>query len=210
MLEHALLDMTRPLTTVVTVDESAGLRQRDPKAWDAVYGQHVGAVYGCIAALVSEDRQTAEELHQQVWLVAIESIDGFDPAKVDFRSWVSGIARRQVAWHYRRQRVAKTTGNMDSLEVHDGALLPPDVAEQVELGAQVRAAVATLPDESRAILLAKYVDGQSVAEIAGRLGKSVKATESALTRARERLRTLLGERTCSSHATLQGRSRSCQ
>jgi RNA polymerase sigma-70 factor (ECF subfamily) len=163
-----------------------------------------------VAALVPDDRQTAEELHQQVWLAAIESIDGFDPAKGDFRSWVCGIARRQVAWHYRRQRSASATGNLEALEAHDEALLPPDVAEQVELGAQIRAAVATLPDESRALLLAKYVDGQSVAEIARRLGKSVKAVESALTRARARLRALLGERTCSSHATHQGRSRSCQ
>jgi RNA polymerase sigma factor (sigma-70 family) len=70
--------------------------------------------------------------------------------------------------------------------------------------------MSTLPDESRELLLAKYVDGQSVAEIAGHLGKSVKAVESALTRARERLRALLGERTCLSQTTLHGRSRSCQ
>jgi RNA polymerase sigma-70 factor (ECF subfamily) len=201
--------MTRSQTTAGNVEDFTALRRRERSAWDATYGRHVGAVYGCVAALVPDDRPTAEELHQQVWLAAIESIDGFDPAKGDFRSWVCGIARRQVAWHYRRQRGPGATGNLEALEAHDGALLPPDVAEQVELGAQVRAAVATLPDESRELLLARYVDGQSVAEIADRCGKSVKAVESALTRARERLRALLGERTCSSHATLQERSRSC-
>lgn len=202
--------MTRSPTTGSNTDDFTALRRRERNAWDATYGRHVVAVYGCVAALVPEDRQTAEELHQQVWLAAIESIDGFDPGKGDFRDWVCGIARRKVAWHYRRQRAASTTGNVDTLETLDAALLPPDVAEQVELGAQVRAAMATLPDESRALLLAKYVDGQSVAEIAGRLSKSVKAVESALTRARERLRALLGERTCLSQTTLHGRSRSCQ
>jgi RNA polymerase sigma-70 factor (ECF subfamily) len=191
------------------VDDITALRRRERNAWDATYGRHVGAVYGCVAALVPDDRQTAEELHQQVWLAAIESIDGFDPALGDFRSWVCGIARRQVAWHYRRARGTHITRSVDAGAACDEMLLPPDAAEQVELGALVRAAVALLPDESRAFLLAKYVDGQSVAEIAGRSGKSVKAVESALTRARQRLRELLGADASASCAPHQRRSPPC-
>jgi RNA polymerase sigma-70 factor (ECF subfamily) len=202
--------MTRPSTTASNVDDLTGLLQRDRNAWDAAYGRHVGAVYACVAALVPDDRPTAEELHQQVWLAAIESIDGFDPKKGDFRSWVCGIARRKVAWHYRRQRSGIETSPLDAVETYDGALLPPDVAEHVECGAQVRAAVATLPEESRELLVAKYVDGQSVAEIADRSGKSVKAVESALTRARQRLRDLLGGGVYSTQSILDGRSRSCR
>jgi RNA polymerase sigma-70 factor (ECF subfamily) len=146
-------------------------------------------VYACVASLVAGDRQTAEEIHQQVWLAAIESIDGFDPVRGDFRAWVCGIARRQVAWHFRRQRSARLATGTE--ELPDAQLPPPDLAEEVELTALVRAAVATLPDESRAAVLAKYGEGLTVADIAARQGKSPKAVESLLARARQRLRELL-------------------
>ena len=51
--------------------------------------------------------------------------------------------------------------------------------------------MATLPDEYRSVLVAKYVEGLSVAAIAAAQGKTSKAIESVLTRARERLRKLL-------------------
>jgi RNA polymerase sigma-70 factor, ECF subfamily len=197
--------MSERTTTVNDADDPPALQRRERPAWDSAYGRHVAAVYGCVSALMPRDRQAAEEVHQQVWLAAIESIHGFDPAKGDFRGWICGIARRQVAWHYRRHRPQAAAGTKDVSDVQDEALLPPDVAEQVELGAQVRAAVATLADESQAVLLAKYVDGLSVNEIAAQRGKSPKAVESLLSRTRQRLRDLLRTDVSSSHATLHGR-----
>lgn len=191
-------------TTPDDADAPDALQRRERAAWDTAYGRHLAAVYGCVAALMPRDRQAVEEVHQQVWLAAIESIQRFDPAKGDFRAWICGIARRQVAWHYRRQRPQSAAG-AEASEPQDDALLPPDVAEQVEIGAQVRAAVAMLADESQAILLAKYVDGLSVNEIAARRGRSPKAVESLLSRTRRRLRELLRADDSASHATLHGR-----
>ena len=71
------------------------------------------------------------------------------------------------------------------------ALLPDDVIEEVERADAVRAALAELDESARDVLVNKYVDSMSVAEIADRVGKSPKAVESMLTRARSRLRSLL-------------------
>jgi RNA polymerase sigma-70 factor (ECF subfamily) len=195
----------RPTTNNDAADPGA-LRRRERGAWDAVYSRHVSAVYRCVAALMPRDRHLVEEVHQQVWLAAIESIEGFDPGKGTFRGWICGIAHRQVARHYRRQHAQSAVATDEVSWLADEALLPPDVAERVEAGAQVRAAVAALPDESQAVLLAKYVEGLSVSEIADRRGKSTKAVESLLSRTRQRLRKLLRTYVSSSHATLQGRT----
>ena len=48
-----------------------------------------------------------------------------------------------------------------------------------------------LPDDRRKVLLGKYVEGLSVEAIAIRMGRTAKAVESLLSRAREQMRALL-------------------
>jgi RNA polymerase sigma factor (sigma-70 family) len=76
-------------------------------------------------------------------------------------------------------------------ELGDISVLPEDVLEQVEQRSAVRAAILVLPEDRREVLLGKYVDGLSVKTIADRMGKTVKAVESLLSRTREQLRGLL-------------------
>jgi RNA polymerase sigma-70 factor (ECF subfamily) len=63
--------------------------------------------------------------------------------------------------------------------------------EGVERADMVRAALLCLDDDRRRVLLDKYAEGLSVAEIAARTGRSAKAVESLLSRARAQLRALL-------------------
>ena len=55
----------------------------------------------------------------------------------------------------------------------------------------MRAAMLVLPDDRRKALLWKYVEGLSVDAIAVRMGRTAKAVESLLSRAREQMRGLL-------------------
>jgi RNA polymerase sigma-70 factor (ECF subfamily) len=75
--------------------------------------------------------------------------------------------------------------------VDDDALLPPDVIGAIERADAVRAALAELGAENRGVLLGKYVDGRSVDQLAQQFGRSPKAIESLLSRARGRMRQLL-------------------
>jgi RNA polymerase sigma-70 factor (ECF subfamily) len=78
-----------------------------------------------------------------------------------------------------------------SIQVRNEALPPPQQLESLERAAVIRAALFRLTEDYRDVLVKKYVDGFSVREIADRDGRSTKAVESLLTRARERLRELL-------------------
>ena len=68
---------------------------------------------------------------------------------------------------------------------------PPEQLEAIERTDIVLAALVQLNHDYKDVLLKKYVDGLSVVEIAGRTGRSAKAVESLLSRARDRLRELV-------------------
>ena len=162
--------------------------RRDRSAWDAMYERHVGDVFGLVYHLVGGDRDVAEDVNQEVWLLAIERFDRFDPGRGEFRDWLLGIARHRALRHHRRTTHQAVEGRPDDLS--DG-LPPPELLEGMERADVVRAALLCLHDGSRRVLLAKYAEGLSVAEIAAQTGRSAKAVESLLSRARGQLRALL-------------------
>ena len=164
------------------------LARGDRAAWSATYRRHVGEVFGLAYRLVGGDPGLAEEINQEVWLLAIERFDRFDPARGRFRDWLLGIARHRALRHHRRAASEATGGAIDGLS---DALPPHELLEGVERADLVRAALLLLDPEWRRVLLDKYAEGLSVAEIAGRTGRSTKAVESLLARARTQLRALL-------------------
>lgn len=172
------------------------LKERDCSVWSAAVDRHFHEVYGFVFHLAGGDRAVAEDLNQETWLEALDGIEQCDATRGSFRNWLFGIARRRVALYYRRRALA---GNRTSLadqfgeaaKLGDISVLPEDVLEQVERISAVRAAILLLPDDRRQVLLWKYVEGLSVETIAIRLGRTAKAVESLLSKAREQMRGLL-------------------
>jgi RNA polymerase sigma-70 factor (ECF subfamily) len=164
------------------------LARHDRALWAALYDQHVAAVFGLAYHLVGGDRDIAEDVNQEVWLLAIEQIDTFDPARGGFRQWLLGIARHRAFRRRRRDPIAVIDNQADR---PSESLAPAESLEGVERADMVRAALLCLHDDRRRVLLDKYVEGLSVAEIAAHMGRTAKAVESLLTRAREQLRALL-------------------
>lgn len=176
----------------------AALKQRDRSAWSAAVDAHLNEVYGFVFHLVGGDRTVAQDLTQEAWLEAVDGIDQCDATRGSFRNWLFGIARKRVALHFRRRALvgnsvslSDPTGEADTLA--DVSVLPEEVLELREERAVVRAALLLLPGDRRQVLLSKYVEGLSVAAIADRMGRTAKAVESLLSRAREQVRCLLGE-----------------
>lgn len=176
----------------------SALKQRNRTAWSLVVDRHSREVYGFVFHLVGRNRSIAEELTQETWLEAVDGIDKCDLAKGTFRNWLFGIARNRVAMHYRRLEATRNPRPLgdrgEQLPDPDPhATLPDEALERVEQHGVVRAALLLLPDDRREVMLAKYVEGLSMKSIAARTGKTVKAVESLLTRARQQLRSLLHE-----------------
>jgi DNA-directed RNA polymerase specialized sigma24 family protein len=71
--------------------------------------------------------------------------------------------------------------------------LREEIVDRFETQATVIEALWSLPADYREALISRYVREESVEELTVRLGRSYKATESLLSRAREALRRRLKE-----------------
>ena len=112
------------------------MARRDRSAWNVMYDRHVRDVFGLVYHLVGGDRHVAEDVNQEVWLLAIEQFDRFDPGRGRFRDWLLGIARHRTLRHHRCARVRAIGSQPDSpdgglpptpLPSRRGVILPSDV-----------------------------------------------------------------------------------
>lgn len=123
----------------------------------------------------------AEDVTQEAWLLAARKLGAFDPACGSFAAWVCGlaanVARNAVRNNLRRSR--RPVPVPVPVPEHETADHDPEL---------VAVALAGLTREYEAVLRAKYFDGRGVDEIAAATGRSPKAVESLLARAREAFR----------------------
>jgi len=159
-----------------------------------LYDRYADPLFAFIIHRLSGNRSDAEDVFQETWLAALGSLRTYRGENRLFL-WLCGIARHKIADHYPRREGAGVVGPAISGErlsaLLDQAPLPEDFVDHLETRVLVVQAMALLPGEYREALLARYVDGQNVAEIAAQLGRSYKAAESLLARARARLREAL-------------------
>ena len=173
-----------------------GLKGRERWAWDTLYASRVSELYGFVFHLMHPNRSDAEEMHQDVWLAAARGVEEYDPARGTLRDWLLGIARKRVAQYYRR-RYAERNRTMSRAKKHVWKWRNrrrPSCLKNVCNKSSARrwcAALLAMPEDRRKVLLEKYVVGSPVHEIAERSGRTDKAVESLLSRAREQLRRLV-------------------
>jgi RNA polymerase sigma-70 factor (ECF subfamily) len=140
---------------------------------------------------IGGDRAAVEDVVQETFLVALESLRTFD-GRSTLHTWLCGIAKNKIRSARRKRRpmaledaLDEASGDIDAILARvSSEPLPEWVIEKRETKDLVGATLSSLPPEYRRALVEKYVEGRSVAEIALQGGKSEKATESTLTRAR--------------------------
>jgi DNA-directed RNA polymerase specialized sigma24 family protein len=64
------------------------MARRDSSAWAVMNERHVGDVFGLVYHLLGGDHGAAEDVCQEVWLIAVERFDRFDPGRGSFRDWL--------------------------------------------------------------------------------------------------------------------------
>jgi RNA polymerase sigma-70 factor (ECF subfamily) len=175
-----------------------GLQEGDRQAWLQLYQAYAECVWNNVARLMGFDCPAVVDVVQETFLAAARSAKNFDPHRGSLWIWLWGIARRQIALYYRKQdskvilaRAKKWWASLDGKKVdwiNARSDTPLEVLEARELTALVRFALVKLPQEYQTLLLAKYVDGQSVNKIADDMDCSPGAVTSKLARARKTFR----------------------
>jgi RNA polymerase sigma factor (sigma-70 family) len=162
----------------------------DRETFAALYRDQVDRVTGFAARRLSSPGEVAD-LVAATFLAALERSDSYDPAKGDPASWLFGIAANLLA-NQRRRAVRE---QLARARLDARALLGPDDVEillarmdaSVE-AARLRAAMDTLSQRYRQVLLLAGESSLSPAEAAKAAGISPTAFRVRLSRARRALR----------------------
>jgi RNA polymerase sigma-70 factor (ECF subfamily) len=154
----------------------------DEQAWRTWYEESYEGLRAYVGWRCAGLADLADEVVQETWLVAVRRIRHFDPDRGPFTGWLRGIAANVLRNQLRRRRRMRPMQSLNG----DVAARPtepgPDQAERIAR------ALAALPEHYEAVLQAKYLEQQSVAQIAEARRETPKAIESLLTRARQAFR----------------------
>jgi RNA polymerase sigma factor (sigma-70 family) len=168
----------------------------EPRWFAVVFDRHFLTIHRYLSRRVGSE--SADDLAGEVFRVAFEGRDSFDPVSDSARPWLYGIAtnlvhrerrsegRRLRALHRLAARPS-VPAREDSFELVDERLDAEAVARTVAL------AVARLPHADRDALVLFAVEGLTYSEVATALAIPIGTVQSRISRARLRLRELLDE-----------------
>lgn len=140
-----------------------------------------------VFAFVARRVQPVEEAEDVVAAVFVDAFHHWRRRKGDARLWLLGIARRKVADSLRKKKPHWSIREDDATANAMG-----DFVHRAEAD-QAATLVARLPQDERDALLMQILEEMPIEEIAAVLGRSPKATNSLLGRARTRVRRLAAQ-----------------
>lgn len=149
----------------------------DAEAFGELYEQYVDRVYNYIFYRIG-DTHEAEDLTARVFYRALGHIRDYRQRGAPFAAWLYRIAHNLVAnWHrdQSRRRLVRLDDLAGLPERADG---PERQVEQDEDTRTLLAAIRALPAERQQVLILKFVDELSNAEIARIMGRSEGAIKS--------------------------------
>ena len=144
-----------------------------------------------IALSITRDVDSSEDVCQDAFVYAIAKIDDCrDPDR--FGAWLRQIVRSHARNHLRRLDVRRTEPLLDDTASSPGES-PAVAAERSDTRERLLAALGSLSDERREVVLLHDLEGWTHAQISARTGVPSGTVRSHLHFARKKLRELLGD-----------------
>jgi len=172
-------------------DEESLVRRaqhHDQEAFAQLYEEHFDKIYRYVTFKIG-NKTEAEDMTQQVFLNALQSISSFKWKGIPFSAWLFRIAHNQVVDYLRSKK--RTTVPLDeSLVSNDNN--PQLLTEQKLDIEQLILATEKLTEAQRDVISLRFAGELSIAQVAKAMGKSqgaVKALQhSAIVALRKTLR----------------------
>lgn len=136
------------------------------KRSEEIYRDYYGKVYGYIVSKINNSH-TAEDLTSDVFLKVYEKLGSFDETKASVSTWIYTITRNTLTDYYRTRKV------MD--EIPETTPLGFSVEDEVcnrEMLDKLAAALETLDERERDIIVLRYYSGKTLKDIAEKMGIS--------------------------------------
>ncbi len=133
-----------------------------------------------IALKKAKTRKDAEDLVQETFINCLKQIHLFRENS-SLKTWMISILRHEIADYYRKKYAKKAIKTVPLTEF----ILNRKIEDSKKVSQKVSTVLGKMMERRKKLLLMKYVDGLDVKEIADRVGRSFKAVESDLYRARQ-------------------------
>jgi RNA polymerase sigma-70 factor, ECF subfamily len=171
------------------------LLRGDTRAFEQFFNEYYPKLYRFVKRRIPQDAAAAEDIAQGTLCRALEGLRGYRGEAALF-TWLCTLCRREMsarwdenrAWSAAPRLVEDDPAIRAALESLSEQVDPLRAANREQVRESILAALDYLPAPYGDILEWKYLRDMSMAEIALRLGRSPKAVESLLTRAREAFR----------------------
>ncbi|WP_405220522.1 RNA polymerase sigma factor [Lentisalinibacter sediminis] len=186
------------MTTQISIDKALAIRvgRGDEAAFEKFFSEYFPRLFRFVLSRTDGDEAVAEEVVQRTLCNVMYRMDSYRGDAPLF-TWLCSICRNELSAYFRKsgredsfaQPVEDNTEIHAALErVSEGDDDPLTERHRDEIARYVQATLGELPGNYARVLEWKYMQGHSVAQIAGELGLSEKAAESVLTRARKAFR----------------------
>ncbi len=163
----------------------AAVLRKDRKATAEFVGRYADDLYSYIRSRLAPRYDQVDDLVQEVFLAAWENLGNYRGTG-PLQAWVIGIARHKVEDYY-RERLRAPESIEDSDQEPAAAVSGADFhqfLDQDQLRKNTWRVLAGLPEQQRLALIWRYWEKASAREMALKTGKTEKAIERLLARAR--------------------------
>jgi RNA polymerase sigma factor (sigma-70 family) len=154
----------------------------------AAYEAHGGLVHRFCARSLGP--HAAQDVTQEVFLIAWRKRSTFDPARGSLAGWLLGIARFRVLGAL-RDHGASTTSPSDRLVLPDAMM--PDAVDALADRLLVADVLRALPERAATAITLSFLQGLSHQEVADRMEVPLGTVKSDIRRGLERLHRALGD-----------------
>jgi len=167
----------------------AAVLNKDRKATAELVSRYADAVYSYVRFRLAPRRDLVEDFVQETFLSALEQLHTF-AGQGTLRNWLVGIARHKVEDYYRmRLREPEPTADFAA----NLAVAFPEIdalIDKARLKEKTRRVLGKMPESRSIVLLWRYWEQRSAKEMAEQTGKTEKAIERLLARARAQFKDL--------------------
>ena len=164
----------------------------ESRNFEAVYQEHVWAVYGFIGYRV-DSREDAEDLTQMTFERALQAWGRYDSSRASAQTWLIAIARNVIIDAYRRRKARPDPVAVIPESGHRDLVTPGPEESSLGLSPDLDAALRSLGEREREVIALRFGGGMSGAEIADMTGLTVANVQQIISRTLRRLRDRLAQ-----------------
>ncbi len=164
-------------------------QQGDREAFLTLYNRYLNKVYNRVRSRVPTT--DVEDVTQEIFIAVVRSIGSFRQ-EAKFNTWLYTIVNRQIADYYRRSRRGgqdEPVMSLDEMNFNEPSYEHTGIDDEAAL----KRALNSVPEHYREVVMLRFADGLSFAEIALQLDKSLEAVKSLYRRAVQAIRDEIGE-----------------